>query len=310
MGRKLGVIVARFQINMLTKGHKALITHVRNNSDGILIVLGSPDVSFTDKNPLPYAVRVKMLTDSGYDGPVTQVRDNRDDSQWSEDLDNAIKQYISETEPKVGKIDVTLYGSRDSFIPTYTGIYKTEIFQPLADVGKVSATKQRKKIAILNQHQNNSAFRRGIIYAVENRFPTAYPTVDIAVVKLSFDSEVLLGRKPGRDKWCFPGGFVDPTDLSLENAAKRELSEEVTGISVSDMEYITSRKIDDFRYKGTKDGIITSFFVTYHKNGTPIASDDLEEVRWFKISEIENNDKILSSFHQPLLDLLINYLYK
>lgn len=308
MNKKLGVIVARFQINMLTKGHKALLNHVRGNSDGVLIVLGSPDISFTDKNPLPYEVRVKMLKDSGYHGPITQVKDNRDDSQWSKDLDIAIEKYINEKQPKVGKMDVTLYGSRDSFIPTYTGIYKTEIFQSLTNVSKVSATKQRKKIAILNQHQNNSAFRRGIIYTVENRFPTAYPTVDVAVIKISFESEVLLGRKPGRDKWCFPGGFVDPTDISLEYAAKRELSEEITGISVSDMEYISSCKIDDFRYKGTKDGIITSFFVTHFKGGTPVASDDLEEVRWFKISEID--EKVLSSFHQPLLNLLINHLYK
>lgn len=307
MSRKLGVIVARFQINMLTKGHKALITHVRNNSDGMLIVLGSPDVSFTDKNPLPYEVRVKMLSDYGYKGPVTQVKDNRDDSQWSQDLDKAISDYVVEAEGKVGKMDVTLYGSRDSFIPTYTGIYNTEIFQPLADVSKVSATKQRKKIAILNQHQNNSAFRRGIIYAVENRFPTAYPTIDIAVVDhLSINSNVLLGRKPGRDKWCFVGGFVDPTDLSLEDAAKRELGEEITGISVTQPQYISSCKIDDFRYKGTKDGIMTSFFICRYLSGTPIAADDIEEVMWIPISHAQD---FISPFHSPLLEKLKDYLY-
>lgn len=306
MGRKLGVIVARFQINMLTKGHKALLRHVRGNSDGVLIVLGSPDVSFTDKNPLPYEVRVKMLSDSGYNGPVTQVKDNRDDSQWSEDLDNAIKQYISETEPKVGKIEVTLYGSRDSFIPTYTGIYNTEIFQPLTELTKVSATKQRKKIAILNQHQNNSAFRRGIIYAVENRFPTAYPTIDVAVVDhLSRNCNILLGRKPGRDKWCFIGGFVDPTDLSLEDAAERELGEEIKGINVTQPQYISSCKIDDFRYKGTKDGIMTSFFICRYLSGKPIAADDIEEVMWIPINHAVN---YISPFHLPLLEKLKNYL--
>lgn len=306
MSRKLGVIVARFQINMLTAGHIALIGHVRYNNDGILIVLGSPDVSFTDKNPLPYEVRMKMLRDSGYKGPITQVKDNRDDSQWSEDLDKAISEYVIETEGKIGKVNVTLYGSRDSFIPHYTGKYKTEIFQPLDNISKVSATKQRKKIAILNQHMNNSAFRRGIIYAVENRFPTAYPTVDVAIVdNMSKNANILLGRKPGRDKYCFIGGFVDPTDQSLEEAALRELSEEIQGITVTNPEYLSSCKIDDFRYKGTKDGIITSFFICRYLSGTPIASDDIEEVMWIPLSYA---DQYISSFHLPLLEKLKNHL--
>jgi bifunctional NMN adenylyltransferase/nudix hydrolase len=134
------------------------------------------------------------------------------------------------------------------------------------------------------------------------RYPTAYPTVDIAVVRQhNGKDQVILGRKKGDEKWCFPGGFVEPKDESLEIAALRELSEEVTGIEVNSMIYIGSSKIRDERYEGTVDGIMTSVFLTVWEDGEPVAGDDLDEVRWFNTSEVK--DHIIEK-HKVILKIL------
>jgi len=135
------------------------------------------------------------------------------------------------------------------------------------------------------------------------RYPIAYPTVDIIVVREhNGKQQIILGKKPGADKWCFPGGFVDPTDLDFEAAARRELSEEVTGIEVSNMIYIGSSKIDDERYQNGPDGIMTSIFVTSWEEGDPVAGDDLEQVQWFNEDDIlphlVNKHKIIFKIFQ------------
>lgn len=129
-----------------------------------------------------------------------------------------------------------------------------------------------------------------------------YPTVDVAIIRSHKGNyQVLLGRKDKEEGWCFPGGFVDPTDNSYMEAAKRELHEEVTGIATTNLTYIASTKINDPRMKDG-DIIITTFFLTSFIDGTPKAGDDLDEVRWFNLED--NLQEILVEKHKVLLNLL------
>ena len=99
-------------------------------------------------------------------------------------------------------------------------------------------------------------------------------------------------------------GVVDVTDESDEVAAKRETLEE-TGLEVADFEYICSMPVNDWRYRGMKDrSIMTRFFKAKYIFGCPTPQDDINALKWFKLTpELEN---ILVEEHKKLFKKLIN----
>ena len=142
-------------------------------------------------------------------------------------------------------------------------------------------------------------------------WPTSFSTVDIAVV--SKDTlRVLLGRKPGKDYWVFPGGFTDPSSNSDEDDAVRELREE-TGIDInkSSLKYIGNYNIDDLRYENTPHKIRTHFYMILRNDSEFVKDgDDLEEVGWFYIEDIISNMSVVSPRHQKLFQELCKKLGK
>jgi bifunctional NMN adenylyltransferase/nudix hydrolase len=118
---------------------------------------------------------------------------------------------------------------------------------------------------------------------------------------------LLLGKKFKTDERIrFPGGFVDPTDESLEMAAKREIMEEAPGIATEGpMIYVGSTLVNDWRYRG-QDRIMTSLFHTEYTWGHTKAGDDLAEVAWHPFDP-KTRDKI-EPCHQPLYDMLKKYM--
>ena len=68
-----------------------------------------------------------------------------------------------------------------------------------------------------------------------------------------------VAKKKEETKYRFVGGFVDNTDKSYEDAVIREVKEE-TKLDINNIKYITSRIIDDWRYRYETEKIITSFY--------------------------------------------------
>lgn len=295
---KIGVIVGRFQVPELHAGHKYLIQEVQSKSDRMVVVIGTSPIPTTRVNPLPpisilltlstylYKLGAKYIT--------AALEDITSNESWSDALDSLIRAHT------IPNDEVTLYGSRDSFIASYKGKYRTEIILPL--LVRTTSTEVREGIG-KDVVQNNLDFTKGIIWATQNQFPRTLPTVDVAII--DYD-RVLLCRKPNEKLWRFPGGFAEPDSPSYEFDASREAREE-TGLEISPPEYLGSFLIDDWRYRKGPDKIKTLFFKANRMWGAVEAKDDIREAKWFNINSMTR--LIINDPHIPLYETLLNHHY-
>ena len=285
-----GVIIGRFQTPELHSEHIKLIQYVLDRHEKVILFLGVSPTLANKKHPMDFITRKYMIEEQFGISKLTimPLSDNKSNEIWSKQLDSKIKEVFP-----LGS--VTIYGSRDSFIPYYFGVNKTLELQPDVFVSATDIREVASKKVI-----SSSEFRAGIIYSVYNQFPVVYSTVDVAIIK---DDEILLGQKLGETQWRFIGGFVDTTDESDEASAKRETLEE-TGLEVADFEYICSMPVNDWRYRGIKDrSIMTRFFKAKYIFGCPTPQDDINALKWFKLTpELEN---MLVEEHKKLFKKLI-----
>ena len=270
---KTGVIIARFQTPYLHEGHLNLIGQVKEKHNKLIIVLGVGPIIGSRRSPYDYYTREKMIKTAYQDVIVLPLSDHPSDRTWSLNLD----QLLSSAFPNERFM---LYGSRDSFIPYYSGRCETV---DLPEHGDYSATELRSKYA--DKVFDSRDFRAGILYAYYNQYKKVYPTVDIAVFR-DDKTEMLLGKKSINNKWRLVGGFADPEDESYEAAAQRELTEECGPIEVGELTYETSARINDWRYRNEVDKITTTLFSCDYHYGDPQAQDDIMDLAWFKLAKL------------------------
>jgi len=291
---KTAVIIARFQTPYLHAGHIRLIEDAKSKHAKVVIVLGISPVVGSRRNPYDYFTRERMIKKAYPNVIVLPLCDHPNDQDWSEHLDRL----LSSTFPCASFL---LYGSRDSFIPYYSGRFLTI---ELPRYEKFNATEIREKFA--EQVSDSPQFRAGVVYAYFNQYSKVYPTVDIAVFK-NKRREILLGKKAGSNQWRLVGGYADPEDYCYESSALRELKEECGNIQVSKMSYEMSIRVDDWRYRRETDKIITTVFSCDYISGTIAAQDDIAELGWLEVAnlpELITQGKI-SMEHIPIVKKLI-----
>lgn len=293
----VGVIVGRFQVHELHAAHRELIEHVRERHEKIFIFLGLSPLSVSTNNPLDFEARKQMLLAEYPEINVLYAKDVHDDELWSSNLDGMIADMVTPGQT------VVLYGGRDSFISHYTGVWPT---RELTQSTFMSGTAQRKSIA-RSRARASSAFRAGVIWASQARYPTAYTTVDIAILN-DVTRTILLGRKVGEKQYRFIGGFSDPKSPTFEHDAVRETREE-TSLEVGDLKYIGSAVIDDWRYRNEPDCIKTMLFTAKYLHGRPTPGDDIEEVKWFNFDHQYPLSHMIVPNHRPLMAMLRKEIY-
>ncbi len=297
----IGVLIGRWQVPELHDAHQKLIEKVIEKHKKILILVGVTSTLGTKNDPLDYPTRTGLFKkyllaypEKIIIEPVQDVPGN--DEKWSTNLDNIIRTIFP-----LGS--VCLYGGRESFIDSYTtktfDTYEYNIITPYS--GTLVREETGKSIV------ESSDFRKGVIYASQNKWPQMFQTVDIAVVRKEKNKYfALMGIKKNRSAFAFPGGFVDPKDDSLESAAIRELYEEIdVSVDEEGLKYVGSTKINDYRYRG-EEKIITAFFYAPYISGGSTIIDEFTEVEWIEVKD-ENSDKV-SETHLPLFEALIIYL--
>lgn len=142
------------------------------------------------------------------------------------------------------------------------------------------------------------------LYPKSKYDPTAYErpvlTVDIAVFRHipksgignGFRDQILLikrGQAPFKNRWAFPGGYVNVRDLeSIDEAVLRELHEEtgVTNLLCTPEQFRTYASAERDPRWYTVDTVYQ-----YHMSGMeadlvkPKAGDDAAEVKWFNVTD-------------------------
>ena len=104
-------------------------------------------------------------------------------------------------------------------------------------------------------------------------------TTDAIILK---NNKILLikrGNNPSKGMWALPGGYVDFNE-SVEKACMREVKEE-TGLNVKKLRLLGV-------YSDPKRDPGQTVTITYIANatGTPSASDDATDVKWFSINKL------------------------
>lgn len=294
MKNTVGVIVARFQVAELTEGHKALIDYVLSKNHTLnVIFLGLAPTRATKNNPLDYASRQKMLEEA-YPGKfiIQYIIDEPSDYNWSYHLDEMIANIA-------GDKKAVLYGSRDSFCRCYHGHYPVEEYIP-----KIICSGTEYRETVGQCVKSSRDWRLGCIYTTQNRYPTAYQTVDCIIFDDDSGEYIWMAKKKNENKLRFVGGFVSPSDNCLEDAVRREVLEETT-LEISKPQYICSMKVNDWRYRSEEDKIITSLFSCKRIYGNPKAQDDIETLHRVNLIELLADDVVVE--HRPLLRAVVDY---
>lgn len=150
---KTGVIIGRFQTHVIHQGHRYLLEYANNRTQQLIILLGEPQQPDPQRYPLNFQARKEMLHDEYPNAEIYPIYDCDTDEAWSKQLDRIVKEHA------IGR--VTLYGSRDSFIPYYKGQYRCEeITSPIHELSATAIRKQLQERPALS----NPWFRAGMLY--------------------------------------------------------------------------------------------------------------------------------------------------
>jgi bifunctional NMN adenylyltransferase/nudix hydrolase len=287
----VGVIVARFQVPELHAGHRYTIGYVCERHLDVLIILGVARRMPHEHDMLSFEIRKRMIRNAFPGRSFTIVPNESSPAPYdvrSQDIDDLIRKAFP------GRPAV-IYGARDSIIHKYAGVFPT---QEVPTVFQGSGSEIRKNIEIID----SADFRAGVIYDVMKRPPQVYPAADVAIShgQLVF----LVGRNEDQGRLRFPGVFLHPGDESIEAAAQRAVQKEVVGAHVGPFTQLGSMIIDDWRYRQTKDRVLSSFFSTIYLGGATqiLPGQGLDKVRAVPETDLM---RIIVHEHLPLAELFL-----
>ena len=247
----LGVVVGRFQVPMLHEGHRHVIDTTFAQSDHVIIGIGDTGGHPTPRNPLTYEARRAMVHEAYPDATIVMIRDQWNAAVWSQLLDRIIVAHGGARAESI-----KLFGSRDSFLAHYMGRYPTTFVEAKSSP---SGTEIRQRIAE-GTYSGMANERAGQILYQMTRPPFIYPSVHVAIVDTSRKCVLLGAHKRDGNHRRFFGADVEAADASFQHAAVRVLRKVLPDGTREALSVIGSARVDDPRYRGSNDGVLTTLF--------------------------------------------------
>lgn len=273
MKKRLGVVVGRFHVPMLHEGHRHVIDTAYTQSDHVIICIGDTGGYPTPRNPLTYEARRAMVHEVYPDATVVMIRDQWNATVWSRLLDRIITANGGDCAERV-----LLFGSRDSFLAQYNGIYQTVAVDAVV---APSGTGIRQMIAD-GVYSGAGLERAGQILYQMTRPPLVYAAVGVAIVDSSRRRVLLNALERDDDHARFIEVPVMFTDTSLVDVIVQYVNDSMHTNVRRVPTIVGSAFVDDPRYKGSDDTVMmTLFYMT-------LDSDVLQcdRYRWVDISAL------------------------
>lgn len=294
---EVGTIIGRFQTNKLHQGHRDLINFALDNHKKVIILLGMSKMPDTNKNPLDFASRKLMIQKEFPSVMILPISDTKTNEKWSEEVDKIVA-------VPYGEKKTVIYGSRDSFIPFYSGVNEVIELEPSETY---NATNIRKEIA--RETLDSEDFRAGIIYSTFNHKPEVKPYV-FSLVQ-NFKGEILLGKYKDEKYYHLIGDFTKTEDDNLETTSKRNLNEVTnSNINVTNVRYLTSCKFTDWRHRGESSSIMATILLSDYNFGTGLSALKEVETKWVKVQDLSNYNGVRTKIAPEYRDIMTKLIEK
>lgn len=332
---KVAVVIGRHQISHV--GHELLKRKALEIAERAIVIIGSSFQSRNPRNPFKWMERRDMILSTLAEEDKARtvcvpIRDYYNDERWNAEVKRIVGEYASQ--------DIALVGhKKERDIDTYyLENFKEWRYIPVESDTKIDASELR---AVYFEAEDIdvslSAISDWILPPVKqflkawslraeyrelakeykkvkdeqdlwrgSPYPVIFSTAD-AIVKIN--NCVLLGKRkhyPGRGLWALPGGFVEKNERVF-TAALRELKEEaqIGLMPVTLINDFKAVKVFDHPKRSCRGRVITHahfFDLRGVKFPAIQAADDLEEVAWMPIDQLNDMEELFFEDHFHILN--------
>ncbi len=337
-----GVVIGRFQ--PFHKGHEHLVQSALDESQHVIIVIGSANIARSAKNPWTAEERVRMIKstlcakDKALISFVMADDNPYNDDQWARNLRHKVEDEVL----KIGNAacpNVHLFGLRDFSVRLFAhrkdaSSFYLDLF-PKWDFTEISPVLPN----IHGAHIRDDFFRRNMFREEfvspsvqqiaassvglgrirdefnyvreyceqwsESPHPPVFVTADVLLVHDGKVAVIIRGQHPGKTLFALPGGFVNANE-TVKNAALREANEEI-GIAPRQIEaWLTTARVFDHPDRDQRGRMITHVYRFDIPMAVALkAGDDAASVQWVAIDNLHVMQRDFYADHFFILDAML-----